>query len=318
MASVEPIVAETFMIPAADPDTQLCVRNKRLPPDDDATVGGAVLFVHGATYPSVSAFDGDLPGGSWAEIVARRGYDVYLVDVRGYGGSSRPAAMDASPMANPPFATTADAIRDVESAVHFILARRKLSKLDLIGWSWGTAIAGGYTAQHNDQVDKLVLYAPLWYFRGAPTLSATGAYRTVTHDDARARSVRGIPGPRIEEISPTAWFEEWWASTIATDPVGSKQHPPVLRAPNGVLKDFADFWGAGKASWDPGCIRVPTLVIGGEWDQDAPPYMARDVFAGLVHTPCKRLVVIGEGTHVLALEKHRMQLIGEVQRFLDE
>jgi hypothetical protein len=38
----------------------------------------------------------------------------------------------------------------------------------------------------------------------------------------------------------------------------------------------------------------------------------------LINTPDKRYVVIGEGTHTVALEKNRMQLITQVQSFLDE
>src|SRR5215510_9565715 len=138
-ADAQRIVAETFMIPAADPGIQLHVRNKRLEGRDSFAPEHVVLFVHGATYPSETVFDIDLPGGSWADHVARKGYDVYLVDVRGYGRSTRPAAMDVSPADNPPFATTAEAVRDVGAAVDFILKRRAITKLNLVGWSWGTA-----------------------------------------------------------------------------------------------------------------------------------------------------------------------------------
>ena len=92
----------------------------------------------------------------------------------------------------------------------------------------------------------------------------------------------------------------------------------MLRAPNGVLKDLVDHWGAGKPTWEPEKIHVPTLLILAEWDQDTPLYMAQEVFGKLVNTPYKRHVVIGEGTHALALEKNRMQLIKQVQSFLDE
>jgi pimeloyl-ACP methyl ester carboxylesterase len=64
-------------------------------------------------------------------------------------------------------------------------------------------------------------------------------------------------------------------------------------------------------------IRVPTLVILAEWDQDCPLDAAREVFARLTHAPAKRLEVIGEGTHSVMLEKNRMHLIQQVQRFLD-
>jgi pimeloyl-ACP methyl ester carboxylesterase len=317
-AQAQGVALETFMIPATDPGIQLHVRNKHLEGRDSFSSDRIVLFVHGATYPSETGFDIDLPGGSWADLVASKGYDVYLVDVRGYGRSTRPAAMEAPPAENPPVATTAEAVRDVSAAIDFILKRRAVSKLNLVGWSWGTAIMGGYTAEHNDKVIKLVLYAPLWHLKSPPPISGSGAYCTAAREGVRQRGVRGIPSERVEEISPGAWFDKWWQANLATDPAGSKQNPPVVRAPNGVLKDIADYWGVGKSTWEPEKIKVPTLLILAEWDQDTPLYMAQEVFTKLVNAPFKRHIVLGEGTHAIALEKNRLHLINQVQSFLDE
>ena len=92
----------------------------------------------------------------------------------------------------------------------------------------------------------------------------------------------------------------------------------MLRAPNGVLLDLQRFWMAGKSTYDPAKITVPTLVILGEWDKDTPPYMAQTLFPLLTNAPQKRLVMIGEGTHTILMEKNRMQLFNEVQLFLEE
>ena len=105
----------------------------------------------------------------------------------GTGSSTRPAVMDASADKNPPFATTADAVNDVGAAVDFILKRRNINKLNLIGWSSGTTIMGLYTAGNNDKVVKLVLYTPLWVLKEPPPISGPGAYRSVTKEMARSR-----------------------------------------------------------------------------------------------------------------------------------
>ena len=317
-ATVARIATETFFIDSSDPGIKLHVRNKYLGVKSVFRPEKIVLFVHGATYPSETAFDMDLPGGSWMDYLARQGYDAYLVDVRGYGRSTRPPSMDAPPDQNPAFATTADAIKDVGSAVDFILKRRKVAKINLVGWSWGTTLMGAFTAQNNDKVVKLVLYAPLWTLKEPPPFSGSGAYRTVNKEGARARGLRGIPETRKEDVSPQAWFDKWWEANLATDPEGAKKTPPVVRAPNGVLKDVLEFWAQGKPLYDPAAIRVPTLVILGEWDQDTPLFMAQEVFSRLVNTPYKREVVLAEGTHAIVVEKNRMELITEVQRFLDE
>jgi pimeloyl-ACP methyl ester carboxylesterase len=317
-ADAQSVVAENFMIPAADSGIKLFVRNKHLEGHDRYAAERIVLFIHGATYPSETVFDLDLPGGSWADLAARKGYDVYMVDVRGYGGSTRPPAMDAPPDQNPPIARTTDAVKDVSSAVDFILKRRGVAKLNLVGWSWGTTLMAGYTTNNNDKVNKLVLYAPLWMLKEPPPFSGSGAYRTASYQQVRGRGVRGIPSQLVEEISPTGWFDKWWQAALASDPVGAKQNPPVIRAPNGVLKDVVEYWGVGKATYEPEKIRVPTLLILGEWDQDTPLFMAQEVFKKLVNTPYKRQVTLGQGTHTIALEKSRMQLINQIQSFLDE
>src|SRR5262249_20508939 len=130
--------------------------------------------------------------------------------------------------------------------------------------------------------------------------------------------IRGIPPEGGGHARPPGGSDAGGRAPLATDPVGAKQNPPVVRAPNGVLKDIVDYWGAGKATWEPEMIRVPTLLILAEWDQDTPLYMAQEVFAKLVNAPYKRHVVIGEGTHTVALEKNRMHLINQMQSFLDE
>ena len=146
----------------------------------------------------------------------------------------------------------------------------------------------------------------------------TGAYRTGTHDSARAFMVAGIPPERVEEISPQAQFERWWAATLATDPDGARRTPPVLRSPNGVLKDFAEIWAVGNTTYDAARIRAPTLLVVGEWDVTTPPAMALELFEKLTNAAQRRVVILSEGNHFFALEKNRMHLVHEVQGFLDE
>ena len=317
--SAPDLVVEEFMVPGGDPGVQLYVRNKR--PRDLAAFrpDNVVLFVHGATYPSETAFDLRLDGLSWMDYIAARGYDVWLVDVRGYGKSSRPAEMDQPAEANKPIVNTQTAANDYGSAASFIRARRGVDKLTVLGWSWGTAITALYTTQNNDKVNRLILYAPIW-MRQTKSLTDTGgalgAYRTVTLEAARKRKDTGIPAGK--KPMPDAWFDAWAEATFASDPVGSRANPRYVRAPNGVAQDVRDYWGAGKPHLNPADIRVPTMLILAEWDADTPTYMAQTLFPLLVNADPKRLVIVGEGTHSVINEKNRMQLFREVQLFLDE
>jgi pimeloyl-ACP methyl ester carboxylesterase len=312
---------EEMFVQAKDPGIQIYVRNKHLAGMSRFAPEKTLLFVHGATYPAETSFDLPHEGLSWMDYIAQRGYDVYLMDVRGYGRSTRPREMDAPPDQNAPIADTEDAVRDISAVVDHILARRGLQKIDLMGWSWGTSTMATYTTANPAKVNRLVLYAPIW-LRETPSPiqvnGPVGAYRTVLREAAFNRWMNGVPESKKADLIPAGWFDEWWNATLATDPVGSKQNPPVLRAPAGVVADVQKFWSSGKPTYDPAKITVPILLIQAEWDQDTPPYMARALFPLLVNAPEKRYVMIGEGTHTVMLEKNRMELFREVQTFLDE
>lgn len=320
-AAAPKIVMEEAMIPSADAGIQLYVRNKRPETMKTFPAEKILLYVHGSTYPSETAFDLPLDGLSWMDYIARHGYDVYLVDVRGYGRSTRPPEMDQPAEAHEPIVRSETAIRDVGAAVDYILKRRGVSKLNLVGWSWGTTMMGAYTAAHPDKVNRLVLYAPQWLRDSASVLDNStklGAYRSVAKSAARDRWLKGVPEDKKAALIPAGWFDQWADATWATDPVGAKQNPPVLRAPNGTVIDAREFWSAGKPVYDPGKITVPTLVIHAEWDADIPSPITAAYFAQLKNTPWKRWVEIGEGTHTVIMEKNRLQLFRETQAFLDE
>jgi pimeloyl-ACP methyl ester carboxylesterase len=320
-AQAPAIAMEEFMVPAVDAGIQLYVRNKH-PQDLNKFPGEKILlFVHGATYPAETAFDLKLNGLSWMEYIAQHGYDVYLVDIRGYSKSTHPPEMDQPATDNEPIVRLETAVKDVGATVDFILKRRGVSKINLLGWSSGASVMGWYTTQNNDKVNKLVLYAPQW-LRGSAALTDPGdklaAYRTVSRNGAKERWLYGVPEHKKADLIPPGWFEAWADATFATDPVGAKQTPPVLRAPNGVVLDGREFWGSGKPLYDPAEIRVPTFIAHAEWDADLPSYMLYAYFEKLTNTPYKRYVQIGEGTHTVIMEKNRMQLFTAVQQFLDE
>jgi pimeloyl-ACP methyl ester carboxylesterase len=312
------LVTESYMIQSRDPGIQLHVRNKRPESMAQFSPERTLLYVHGTSQAASSTFDLSLDGRSWMDYIAQRGYDVYLVDLRGYGGSTRPPEMGKPAAENPPIVRTDVAVKDVGAAVDHILARRGLTKLDLMGWSWGTSIIGRYATQNSDKVGRLVLYAPPWTLEAPSTGSQAplGAYQTWTMEQARSGLQNGAPEEKKRDLLPAAWFEAWSAAALATDPVGSKQTPPVVRTPNGPVQDSREYWMAGKPLWEPSEVKAPTLIVVGEWD--ALVTGAQAVFGKLSNAPYKRLVQIGQGTHLVFLEKNRLQLFREVQLFLEE
>ncbi|MDA8248384.1 MAG: alpha/beta fold hydrolase [Rhodospirillales bacterium] len=316
------VVTEEAMVPSGDPGIDIYVRNKRPADMTQFAPDRTLVFVHGATYPASTAFDLELGGTSFMQDLAEHGFDVYLLDLPGYGRSTRPAQMAQPADANPPIETTADAVRHYGAVVAYVLHRRNLSRLDVMGWSWGTSIAAGFATEKPEQVERLVLYAPIWIVQGEVAAiggnGRLGAYRTVTADSAKQRWLRGVAPENVAGLIPDGWFEAWQQATWATDPAGSAQTPPVLRAPNGVIKDLRGYWMSGKSTYDPAKITAPTLLVQAEWDHDTPPYMSYALYPLIVNAPWKRYVQIGAGTHTVIMEKNRRQLFSVVEEFLTE
>jgi pimeloyl-ACP methyl ester carboxylesterase len=322
-AQAAQLATEEFMVPSKDPGIEIFVRNKR--PDGMAafTPGRTLLFVHGATYPAHTAFDLPLGGLSWMDYIAGRGFDVWCMDIRGYGRSTRPPEMAQPPEANPPLVRGDAAVADIGAVNGFIRQRRGLPRIIHMGWSWGTGLTGRFAADNPGVVERVVLYAPQW-LRGGPSLSATGqpaelgAYRWVTQAQAKQRWLTGVPPEKVAGLIPPGWFEHWAGVTWATDPEGQRRNPPALRAPNGVTQDSRDYWQSGKPFYDPAKITAPVLLVVAEWDRDTPPALASTLFPLLVNSPGKRLVMLAEGTHSIIMERNRGALFQAVQVFLEE
>ena len=78
--------------------------------------GKVILLVHGATWASRCTFDPDPDHGySMMEMLADAGYDVFAVDLHGYGRSER---------SDSDWTDSQSAAKDVEAAVEFIRALR--------------------------------------------------------------------------------------------------------------------------------------------------------------------------------------------------
>jgi len=317
VAAVGPPVEE-FEIPASDPGVYLHLRNRRSQGASRGP-GRTVLFVHGLTYAASAVFDLPLQGTSWMNFIAERGFDVWSVDIRGFGRSSRPADFSLPAARNPPYLDAATATGDLATAAAFIRERRGVPRLTILAWSWGTALAARHASENPDLVERLVLYAPVWLWQGPePVPSAPpGAYRSVTRKAAREGWLSAAPEAMRDTLLPSGWFDAWADSVWTTDPEGAAMDPPVLRVPNGPLVEVVENWRSGRAFFDPARVLAPTQLVVGEWDRTTPPNQALALFSQLTKSRGKRLVVLPEGTHLIFLERNRSALFTTVQSFLE-
>ncbi len=102
-----------------------------------------VLFVHGVTYSS-HEFDVDYGDYSLARYFAGHGFEVWFLDIAGFGSSGN---------VEDGFLSDSDyAAEDIEAAVRCILKRHDISSMDILGWSWGTVTSGRFAARHPELV----------------------------------------------------------------------------------------------------------------------------------------------------------------------
>jgi pimeloyl-ACP methyl ester carboxylesterase len=255
-----------------------------------------VLFVHGAGTPAEVGFDVPYQDYSWMGYLARAGFNVFSMDMTGYGRSTRPLAMNdpcnlsaeqqkgfvpallGEPCpANYPhqLTTIASDWNDLDAVVNHLRSLLHVDKVSLVAWSLGGPRAGGYAAQHPDKVQRVVLLAPAYNRTGREgppeQVPADGAaFNTQTHAEFVANWDRqvGCPGQYDPAASASVWSE-----MIKSDPVGATWGPGARRAPQVTV------WGFDKAVVSK--MQVPVLVVSGVHDKQVPQERVRDMYTDL-------------------------------------
>ncbi len=289
---------------------------------EGAAADRVALFVHGAGTPAEVSFDVPYKDYSWMAFLARAGFDVFAMDMTGYGRSTRPAPMNdpcnlsreqlgsfapalaptsCSPSYPHQLTTIASDWNDIGAVVDHVRALRHVDKVNLLAWSLGGPRAGGYAAQHPEKVLKLVLLAP-GYNRAARAeapaqLPADGAAMT---KQSRADFVenwdRQVGCPEQYEAGAR---DSVWAEMLASDPVGATWGTGVRRAPN------VTNWGWTQAVVAK--MQIPTLMVTGAHDKQVPPERVRDLYADL-GSPKKVLVELACSSHNAMWEKNHALL----------
>ncbi len=298
------------------PGVELFLRNKRL---KVRTAGrGSVLLVHGATFSSVSLFDVDVGTGSFMDMLAQKGFDVWALDIRGYGGSSRLPVMSQAPSTSEPLVPAIEAVDDVSAAMAHIRKIRAVDRVALMGMSWGGSIAGIFASRHPETLSHLVLIAPLWLSAHPLRIDSSApimTHRLVDVNAYEAGWLSPVPEDRRESVLPAGWFERWSEMTEATDadaPAGK------VRAPSGAVADVRRYWTAGKPLYDPASITAPVLMVRGEWDIDVTREMAGDLFDRLTQAQAKTWIEIAEATHMILMERPREVVTDAIATFLKD
>lgn len=106
-------------------------------------------------------------------------------------------------------------------------------------------------------------------------------------------------------------FRSWGSIWLQSDILAADS----VRFPAGPSQDIDNLLH-GKSYYNAGNIKVPVLIIRGEWDKWPDNSDAENLFVSIKNAPYRKYVVIEKGTHVMHLEKSRHRLYEETLRFL--
>ena len=304
-----------FFIPGPKNNLRLFLR---LLTSETLLAGGrrAVLYVHGATFPSALSIAHRFDGLSWRDALCEAGFDVWGLDFYGFGYSDHYPEMDAPAEANPPLCVAEEAAAQLAAAASFILQHQGLDSLSLIAHSWGSMAAGRFAGDHPALVDRLVLFAPI--ARRDPvcySLRPNGpAWRVVSVEEQWARFVEDVPHDESPVLS-RVHFEDWGQRYLDSDPESRTRSPAGVKIPSGPFIEILRAWH-GELAYEPSRVRAPVAILRGAWDGLVTDPDARWLFDAFSHSSVKRDIKIGRGTHLMHLEAMRPALWGETVTFL--
>ena len=211
---------------------------------------GTIVFVHGSSVSSTPVFDLQLPGhpeSSTMDWFARLGYDTWCFDCEGYGRSDKSRAVNAD------VSCGAD---DLAAVSEYIMKATGGAKLLVYGSSSGALRAALFAQRHPERVARLALDALVWTGEGSPTLAERrkrlDAYRANNRrpiDRAMIRSIFTRDHPGTSDLTVVDAFAD---AVLALD----------TSVPTGTYLDMS----ANLPVCDPEKIKVPTLIMRGEYD----------------------------------------------------
>lgn len=232
-----------------------------------------IILVHGLTYSS-HEFDINYKDYSLVRFLVDNGYTVWRLDIAGYGQSDKP---------HDGFIVDSDYAADnIYYAVKEICELTGKSRVDVLGWSWGTVTTSRFVSNHPEMVNKLVLYAPI--VSGIGVSNVDTDYHKNSWENAAGDFQLKNDGTIDEAIIEPAVVEYFCSSCWKYDGEGS---------PNGPRKDICVDESVDLI--DMSKIKIPTLLIYGNADpylnyelidrmyQELPEGSERKIITGAAH-----------------------------------
>jgi pimeloyl-ACP methyl ester carboxylesterase len=258
---------------------------RHAPPSGSVRANGQDLYyeIHGDGPPLVLVMGIGYDSSIWTlkqtPAFSTR-FRVVLLDNRDVGRSSRTDHQYA----------VADMADDVAGLLDVLGIRRT----HLLGLSMGSMIGMEFAIRHPDRLDRLVLAGP----SAAPARSAVDPIATWNWVKAHDAGGEVFGGQQLTWLFSSAFLRDRTAVEETTALLASNPYPVESEAYARQAHAYLQFDALDRL----GAITAHTLVVVGEQDRLTPPWVARQVAAGIAGARFD--IITGDGaSHLLPLER---------------
>lgn len=228
---------------------------------------------------------------------------------------------------------------ELDTVVDYIRDYRGVEKVALVGWSHAAVRMGPYAVQRPEKVDSLFFLAPI-FNNAIPAARQVGntflpPYKQLANGSVSACTAQELaagtcpanvapstlllPGTPMTLRTRSILIDELWApeihcanqvedgiedvvwkSVMENDALGRTWGPP-LDSPEGVMRvrSFA-LWGWNSRT--AARISAPVLLIGGEFDTQAPPALVSELYSAIPNDVPKLLFKVACAGHSMPWE----------------
>jgi len=239
----------------------------------------AVLLIHGFGV-GWACWDLNIKDYSMMELLTREGFDVFAVDQRGYGRSTKVNGLSV---------TSEECANDLKSVIDFIKNLSHIEKVDIVRHSFGGMVAVCLAGKYLERVGKIVSI-------GSPYKVLNPSFQLVTNELIELAH-EGIPyTPNVHHLTIEEHLYSYEQEVVDTYKDLIDQLYPEW--PTGIALDI----GHLKHSEYVPRIAAPTLLVNGALEYVVSLDDAMQCLNDL-GAKQKALLVIGNAYHLLFLEE---------------
>ncbi|HEY9091911.1 alpha/beta hydrolase [Parasphingorhabdus sp.] len=267
-----------------------------------------MLLINGGRPGVLASWDVDKPAVSTAELLARAGHTVYLMDARGFGRSDFTPEMDDGAEDGPVAVKSHEVVRDITAVVSDIRERHPNDlRLAAMGWATGSQWLGHYASLYPETISHLIYYQGAyggdpggWTFQSIASRQDPSKLDREDYPAFRCSTAAQVIGRLAEEVDDQIFLDRYVELAMEGDERATEHEPACFRFPSGPLADTLKLVN-GRPLFDAGSITSHVLILRSQNDFWSRPQDVIALAAHLERASSIRSVELPDASHYVHL-----------------